>query len=563
MLRAGEEERTALSDAAQLFPDPPRLAALARVARRLTESKASREALRVWVPGCGRGGEVYAIAILLLEARTHSGRDHAIRLYGTDVDTAAIAAARLARYPAAIATSFSSQRLESFFIEVAGGFVVGPRVRELTVFATHDLGQDPPLPSLDLVSCSAALEAMGQAQRSRALRSIHLGLRPGGLLSTASTSGAYDTGGLFTSDPGDPSLLTKVPGDRRSAAADRPNASLTAWAKDMRWGPSATQASSNREALARQLGDRHLLEHHAPASFVVDDRLRILHFRGDVRPHLTAAFATPGARLLDVVAPECRRELCRAIDVALADEPSTPSVDQPGPTGGKLTTASGRAIEVCRLPPSAAGDRCLLVVFRDAGVATDSARATDGSARDPIRGPMASSTLALPKATAALFRTIVELEASNEALYMANEELRVSNTELERLSRELERRRGDESMGMRAPGTGDPPESLSVAAIFVSPSGTIRRFTEAAAHQFGLEAADVGRGIETIGVLSPLDLRSFVEAALREGAGTSIQRPGSDGCRYRITAETRSERAGEASSGVLLRIEKLGASSSE
>ena len=58
-----------------------------------------RSQVRIWVPGCASGEEVYSLAILLKEMHgPAAGPSPKVQIFGTDIDEAAIATARAARY---------------------------------------------------------------------------------------------------------------------------------------------------------------------------------------------------------------------------------------------------------------------------------------------------------------------------------------------------------------------------------------------------------------------------------------------------------------------------------
>jgi hypothetical protein len=88
------------------FREPASCALLAReVFPRLVETKSAQAPIRVWVPGCSTGEEVYSLAICLLEFLAEREQRLPIQLYGTDLNTQAIERARAGLY-------FLEQRME-------------------------------------------------------------------------------------------------------------------------------------------------------------------------------------------------------------------------------------------------------------------------------------------------------------------------------------------------------------------------------------------------------------------------------------------------------------------
>ena len=129
--------------------------------------------MRAWVVGCSTGEEAYSLAIAFTEAQdalpTPARRE--LQIFATDLNADAIAAARSGRFAATIARDLTSQRLARFFSERPDGYQVDKRIRDMVLFAQHDVTMDPPFTRLDIVSCrnlmiyfgAGAAEAPGAA----------------------------------------------------------------------------------------------------------------------------------------------------------------------------------------------------------------------------------------------------------------------------------------------------------------------------------------------------------------------------------------------------------------
>ncbi len=115
----------------------------------LMHSRPQDSPVRIWVPGCSTGEEVYSLAISLLEFLEADATDHAIQIFGTDLSEAAIQQARSGIYIESISMDVSPSRLRRFFVRVQGGFQVNKSVRDLCIFSRHNAAADPPLLKLD------------------------------------------------------------------------------------------------------------------------------------------------------------------------------------------------------------------------------------------------------------------------------------------------------------------------------------------------------------------------------------------------------------------------------
>ncbi len=122
-----------------------------RVFPELFRGRTPQNPVRVWVPGCSTGEEVYSIGICLLEYISDKDMEASLQIFGTDVSDSVLEKARTAVYPGNIANEVSEDRLRRFFVKINGGFQIVRSVRDMCVFARHNLTKDPPFSKLDLV----------------------------------------------------------------------------------------------------------------------------------------------------------------------------------------------------------------------------------------------------------------------------------------------------------------------------------------------------------------------------------------------------------------------------
>jgi len=158
--------------------------------------------VRVWSAGCASGEEPYSVATLLrarLDARAEraggpvgasggpAGGAGRVRVLGTDVDPAALAAAADGVYAdAALAEAPPALRARYFESAHATGGPrarVGPEVRSLTTFARHDLLRDPaPAGPWQLIVCRNVVIYFDRESQAELFERFHSALAPGGLL---------------------------------------------------------------------------------------------------------------------------------------------------------------------------------------------------------------------------------------------------------------------------------------------------------------------------------------------------------------------------------------------
>jgi two-component system CheB/CheR fusion protein len=190
--------------------------------------------------------------------------------------------------------------LKRFFVKTDLGYQIHKFVRELCVFAPHDLAKDPPFSRLDLISCRNVLIYMGPALQKRVLSVFQYALKPGGLLFLGNSESISNYSDAFKAEDRKHRIFVPTP----VAAAFREfNSTPDSFREADTLAPKVTAAN-----LAVDLGKEAegvLLEQYAPPALVVDPDLHIVHFQGDLSCYLVPAMGQPSFHLLKMV----RRDL--------------------------------------------------------------------------------------------------------------------------------------------------------------------------------------------------------------------------------------------------------------
>ncbi|MFZ5477415.1 MAG: chemotaxis protein CheB [Myxococcota bacterium] len=420
------------------FREPEAFEALrATVLPHVLEGRAPDDAIRVWVPGCSTGEEVYSLAIVLLEHLADTRASFPIQIFGTDVNESAIERARAGVFDSSIERDVSPERLRRHFKRLEGrdGYQVAKRVRDNCVFAQQDIARDPPFSRIDLLSCRNVLIYLGSGLQRRVLPMFHYSLRPGGFL----LLGSSESVGPFTSlfEPVD-----KTHRLYRKVAARRPvhlDALMPGVGRSTTTsGGAKPEASEPPLADPGREADRFLLTHFVPASIVVDESGLIVHVRGETGPYLRPAPGKPSLHLLKMA----REDLLVDLDRALRDvrDRGLP-VRKEGIQLRADDQTHDVTLDVSPIPVQGAGGRYYLVMFRPAarpsGASAERVEGGGGSsqARDQEVARLRQDLLA----ARAYHQTMVEkFEAANEELRSAHEEVLSANEELQSTNEELE-----------------------------------------------------------------------------------------------------------------------------
>ncbi len=206
-----------LINVTRFFRNPETFEALeATVLPKLFKNRSGQEPLRVWVPGCATGEEAYSIAITLAELTAATGSRLPVQVFATDLNEECIDKARAGVYSQNITHDVSPERLQRFFAEVDGGYRIDKSLRDICVFARHNLLTDPPFSQIDLISCRNLLIYLEPALQQKLVPRLHYALKPAGflLLGSSETIGTYRN--LFATEDAKHKIYAKKPGTHRA-----------------------------------------------------------------------------------------------------------------------------------------------------------------------------------------------------------------------------------------------------------------------------------------------------------------------------------------------------------
>ncbi len=462
--------------------------------------------VRVWVPGCSTGEEVYSIAMLLLESLGSNAHQTKLQMFGTDISEPAIERARAGVYSEAALRGVSPARLRRFFVKVERGYQINKEVRGLCVFARHDLANDPPFSKLDLISCRNVLIYAGPGLQSRILSAFQYALNPGGFLFLGKSEAISAYFSIF------------APVDRaHKIFARKPTASLAPrfdWRFDDHREPGSPSAIAPLLALPpdfRKQAESVLLQRYAPPALVIDSDLRILHIQGNIGPYLTLPTGPPTAHLLKMLRPEFVLDLRRAVSKAQREGKTAATQAIHFDHGGQ---SGAVRLEVSPLTKSNGTKPDLLVVFNAVAAVPPSgstaklqSRAKKDSTlerelvatREYLSSLIAEHETAQEQMKAAheeILSSSEELQSTNEELETAKEELQSSNEELLTLNEELLHRNLD--LSVLTNDLNNVLAGVEIPVVVLDGSLHVRRFTPAAGRLLNLIETDVGRPFSDI-----------------------------------------------------------------
>lgn len=496
------------------------------------ESVGTDEQLRVWVPGCATGEEVYTIAMIASEVLGFPANlDQHLKIFGTDLDETSLALARRARYSIAAASRIPAGYREQFVIEMPDGVQVTDALRECTVFARHDVGDDPPFPRLDLISCRNTLIYFTTPLQQRVLQLFSYALKTGGLLFLGRSETLEHATRAFDTVDGEHRIFM-----RNEETLSRPELI------DAGWGgrPLRPIAAPARVAVVHDPG----LESHAdllealvratsPACLVLDESHNLVEVVGDVSRFCQVPQGRVPAAVGSYLRPELQDEARALFLMCRADG---------APAEGRIIELEKPAARVrLRVTPMSVGDRDMwILAFYEVLQAVDLPSPDRGAVFDReikrLEHELFESQDAMRRSLAELQAANEELEASSEELQAASEELQAANEELEASNEELQATNeeiGSVNQELRVKGEElqrvntdleNVQASLSQGMVLLDSDTRITRFTPLAVRVFALVASDLGRPLAEVPTTVDVDgLHDAIGAVLAGDGRRSIE----------------------------------------
>ena len=517
--------------------------------------------MRIWVPGCSTGEETYSLAIALMEFLEDQKIEVAVQIFGTDLSEQAIKKARLGIYKESVEADVSPARLRRFFHRTDSGYQISKTVRDLCIFSTQNVFNDPPFSRIDLISCRNVMIYLSQGLQRKVIPIFHYALNPSGFLMIGTTEGLLGAGSeLFN-------MVDKKQKIYRKRAVSTPmNFGFSVGkpdnpqeAADIASSPAKRDDGAKVPPDIQREAERMLLATYAPPSVVINDQLEILQTRGRTGPFLELPPGKASLHLLKMARPGLLFELQKALDEVRSThrEVTRANVHVEGNGNAGLLT-----IRV--LPFNQRFEQTsFLVVFEQAmasapvptephpsGPLTDEERATKDEQLGQLRQELAATKEYLQAIIEAQEATNEELQSANEVIQSGNEELQSTNEELQTSKEELESaneelhtvneemQHRNELLAQVNNDLNNLLNNVNLPMVMVGPDLAVRRFTPQAGLYMGLIATDVGRPVGRLKLnMDTARLEQMMLEVIREAETKQfeVQDTGGSLCRLRIS----------------------------
>ena len=477
-----------------------------QVIPRLFAGRGAEDAVRVWVPGCATGEEVFSLAILIQEHLQGLTAKPRVQIFATDIDDLALNVARAARYPEPLLDGVSEERRRRFFTHDDGSYVLTREVRDICIFSPHNVIRDPPFSRLDLVSCRNLLIYFGAHAQNQVIPTFHYALRPGGYLFLGASENVSQFSDLFA--PVD--KKHRVFRSREDAVSRvRPPLTVSGVPPGAST-PARGGGSRGPGGMAlRPSVETQVLERFSPAHVVVNREGDVVYFSARTGRYLEASPGAPTRQLTNLARKGLRLDLRACLREAIEADRRIERADIIVEAEDDRVQRVDLVVEP--LAGSPADARQFLVVFQEIGptlTREEAAADAPGQADEAVaqlERELRETRERLQSLIEEYETALEDLKSSNEELVSVNEELQSTNEELEASKEELQSLNEElHTVNAELNGKVDQLDransdlinlfdSTNVATVFLDRDLVIRTFTPAVSQIFSILPGDRGR----------------------------------------------------------------------
>jgi two-component system CheB/CheR fusion protein len=478
----------------------------------LLKNKKADDPIRVWVAGCSTGEEAYSIAILLMECvqSLHFKKFPKIQIFATDLDAEAIEHARAGLYHDNIVSDVSDERIKQFFVKKDNYYSVKKELREMIVFAQHNLIKDAPFTRLDLLCCRNVMIYLTSELQKKIIPVFHYSLNPQSILfmGPAETIGGFTD--MFTAiDPKWKLFERKEGGFNTGKMIDFPF-NVSRLSNNVSKNDESEKLTG-KKAMADTF-NKILLENFTPASVLVNEKGNILYINGKTGRYLELPTGEAEMNIHKMAREELRYVFGNIIHQAVIQKGKIAVND--------IKLKEDKEIRILDLKAEFLSEPgmfgLILLIFEDKGLRIKPKRKTTkgeevgNTHAEELEKQLVYTKQQLNSTIEQMETSLEELKSTNEELQSTNEELQSTNEESLTTKEEMQSL-NEELMTINAQYQAKAEEltlinndmknlldSTEIGTIFLNNDLKILRFTPQVRKLFNLIPSDVGRPISHI-----------------------------------------------------------------
>lgn len=389
-----------------------------------------KKTLRVWCTACSTGEETYSVAMLIQDYIDTHEIDCDVKIFATDIEQESLDFAGRGIYAESVVSDIAPDLLEKYFIRKDNAYQIKESIRNLVVFASHNILKDPPFSKLDLLVCRNLFIYLKSEVQQKLLAMFYFTLSPQGYLFMGSSESIGEMSEAFRVLDSKWKIYQCKEGYQR-------NASPGFFTMQERSILGNERSAIFGSRAAKKVCVEKVMEQAAsvvlPPSLLLDSESNIIHVVNDVNDFLkvkpgqfsTSVFANISNDLSLFVSSILRR--LKSKKSAVICEHIT-----------GLEEFENQRVTVKGYDLNCQGRTFYLLCFYSERQKEESGAGCIIDSKEMVNTRIAELELELQTGKENLQATVEELETSNEELQSSNEELIASNEELQSTNEELQ-----------------------------------------------------------------------------------------------------------------------------
>lgn len=469
----------------------------------LKTSQANKQEIRVWVPACSTGEEVYSIAMLLAEAADKSCVYLEAKIFATDVNSESLEIASEGIYNSEATANIPQQYLRKYFHKKGEEFQIIKKIRSMVVFAPYNVISDPPFTRMDLISCRNFLIYITPDAQKRVINSLRFGLKNGGYLLLGPSESAGD----------------------KLADLERVSTKWKLYKKTRQYRPVQLRTSASKSKKVIQTGAlsiktdslfdkpqpfplyayHEIIKKIVPLGFILDENRKVVHTFGNTSKLLHLPEGAIDTDILGMIQSDLKVPLNTGLYRARKNNETVRYANVCSDT-----TQEHYDLIVSPIRNALEKTTYYLVHFEKSDEQNTSEQEKNKrSFNFDLHAQQVIKELEgeLRESRELLQATMEEIEATNEELQSTNEELLASNEELQSTNEELhsanvelssinhEYQKKLDELTLLDNDVDNLLRSIDIGTIFVDENKALKLFTPASQRYFNILSTDIGRPI--------------------------------------------------------------------
>lgn len=473
----------------------------------ILDQTSENEPIRIWVAGCSSGEEAYSLAMLFHHQVKLRKQSRAIKIFATDVDAGAINEASAGKYPLSVKGDIPEQYLNEYFTLKGDDLCINPVIRQMVVFAVHNLVADPPFSNTQLTVCRNVLIYFQQKAQKNVLSNLQFSLQRNGYLFLGLSESLGDLQSYFDvinercrifRKNAASKLIRKESNSLQEAAADGALPNIQNLLRSYR--------GYEKPAASTLVADT-LIQDYVPDTIVLNSTFDVIHIYGDVSAYTQSL--KPGqfsANIKNIIVDDLSVAVSTALHRAQQSEDDVVYKDVIVDKSNENEKISISLVVKC-LKDKRVNDYFFVLTFENP-VKMDRSKlehAIQYDAKDQNQQRINDLEMELSRKQEHLQVTIEELETTNEELQSSNEELLAANEELQSTNEELQSVNEElytvnseyqdkiEELVRSNTDLDNIIKSTTIGIVFLDDGMLIRNFSPAATQHINLLNTDIGR----------------------------------------------------------------------